>query len=1042
MKKILLFSFVLLTALVSESWAQERTISGKVTSVEDGSTLPGVNVVLKGTTNGTITDFDGNYTLSIPSEGGTLTFSFIGLTTEEIEIGTRSVIDVTMSADVTQLSEVVVTAAGIERSAKSLSYSVGKLDSEELLKARETNVVNSLQGKIAGVTVSTSSGSVGGSSRVIIRGASALGSDIQPLFVVDGVPIFNSNIQSVPGDGGDTRFANDYDYGNTAQDLNPDDIENVTVLKGATASALYGQRARNGAILITTKKGGNTKGKTNVTVNSSIRFDNVFRKPDLQTEYGPGTAGDLRRNTLRSWGPRVTGQNLPEGNWLERSGSLTVYEDNFKDFFETGKTLINSVAIANGNENTNFRLGFTNTTQSGTVPNTELNRNSISLNAGTSLDNNISTSIGVQYSRTDNDGRPTVGFNNSIGDLIYTLPITYNINDLKEFQNEFGVHQPLNEQTNNPYFTLNKNVFQLDRDRLIGNITVQYDPFNSLNITGRVGYDFTSEKRFAPTSKGSINAEDGAFFIDDIRSKQFNTDLIATYSRELIPEVGLKLIGGFNINQRDQFQFTLRSVELADPTLFRPPNAQQNLEDIFESTQRLYGAFFDVGFDYKDFLFLNITGRNDWSSTLPDNSNSFFYPSVGTSFVFTEAFDLGTDIINFGKLRASWAQVGSDDAPFQLDFQYFPTTSVFFVLSGAAGLAFPFNGQLASQQTNQIPPQNLVPAIQSSYEVGAELQFLNNRLGLDVGYFNIETDDQIIPLPQSPSSGFGSRRINIGKTKNSGWEVLLTATPLVIGDFQWDISANLTKIKQKVVSLADGVEEFNLSGGINGLQVKARPGEAFALFGTGFATDSITGEYLINAQGFRIEEENKRLGDIYPDFTLGITNTFSFKGISLSFLLDYRDGGILLSRTVGDLRALGLAAETANREDLIVDEGIVRTENTDGTFTDVPNTTAVTPENWWINQSTIDESTTFDNTFLKLREARISYSLPSSIVDKTPFGTVNLGIEGRNLLLLYSKVPHIDPEQNVFGASDAGGGVEVGGIPSNRSYGFNLSLTF
>ncbi|TRX62208.1 SusC/RagA family TonB-linked outer membrane protein [Fulvivirga sp. M361] len=1039
MKKYLLLNFMLLLTVVSgDLWAQQRTISGKITSIEDGSTLPGVNVVLKGTTAGTVSDIDGNYSLSVPTGEGTLVFSFIGLQTEQVEIGERSVIDVQMSADVKQLSEVVVTAANIERQAKSLGYSVTSIDSEELLKARESNVVNSLQGKIAGVNIVSSGGSIGGSSRVLIRGAAALSSDIQPLFVVDGIPINNTNEQSIPGDGGDQRFANDFDYGNTAQDINPDDVETVTVLKGATAAALYGQRARNGAILITTKKGKNTKGKTSVTVNSSIRFDNVLRAPDLQSEYGPGTQGEVRENTRFSFGPRISGQELPEGNWLGLPGPLTAYEDNFTDFFETGQTLINSVAVSNGNEKTNFRLGYTSLLQKGIVPETELTRNSISLNAGTVLDNKISASIGVQYTKTDNDGRPRVGFNDAIGDAIYNLPITYNINDMKEFKDEFGVQRSLNDQVNNPYWTLNESVFELDRDRLISNVTVQYDPLSFLNITGRIGYDFSSETRFSPTAKGTVNAEDGAFFIDELNQKQFNSDLIVTFSQSLAESLGVKVIAGWNVNQRDLFQFTQRSVQLAAAGVFRPANAQQNITDIFESTRRLMGAFFDVGFEYNDYLFLNVTGRNDWSSTLPRDERSFFYPSVSSSFVFSEAFNLPSEIISFGKLRASWAQVGSDEEPYRLDFLYEPKTSVFFVLSGTAGLAFPFGGQLGFEQPTTIPPQNLKPEIQTSFEFGAELQFLDGRIGLDVGYFDIKTEDQIISLSQSPSSGFNARRINIGATKNTGWEVLLTATPLSLDNFQWDVSANYTRIRQEVISLAPGVEEFNLTGGINGLQVKGRPGEAFGLFGTGFARDSTTGQFLLDAQGLRIQEENVRLGDIYPDFTLGISNTFTYKGVSLSFLLDYRNGGVLYSETVADLRLLGLAEETLNRDQLIVDKGLIEGEG--GAL--VPNTIGVDPEEWWANQDNIEEANTFENTWLKLREARISYRLPRSIVEKTPFGGINVAAEGRNLWLIYSKVPHIDPEQNVFGATDAGAGIEAGGLPSTRSYGFNISLTF
>jgi hypothetical protein len=414
---------------------------------------------------------------------------------------------------------------------------------------------------------------------------------------------------------------------------------------------------------------------------------------------------------------------------------------------------------------------------------------------------------------------------------------------------------------------------------------------------------------------------------------------------------------------------------------------------------------------------------------------------VSSSFVFTDAFNLGGNILSYGKVRTSWAQVGSDTEPFQLDFLFEPVSDIFYVLSGGGNNTFPFNGQLALESTDVIPPlNNLKPEIQNSFELGAELQFFNNRLGIDFTYYNIVTTDQIVDIDIPISSGFIAKRLNVGETENTGLELSLTGTPLSTNSgFQWDVGVNLSTFEQKVNKLADGLEEFNLTGGLSGLQIKARPGESFGLFVTDFETDPETGQYIMNDQGLRVLKENVRAGDVYPELTAGLQNTFSFKGVSLSFLVDWKKGGVLHSGTVEQLRALGLAEETADRrEELFVDPGLI--QNADGTFR--PNDVPISREDWWDNNTDAEGFSTFDADYVKLREARLSYNLPSQLLKSTPFGTARVALEGRNLLLLYSKVPHIDPEANLFGAGDAGGAVEIGGVPSTRSFGMNLTLTF
>lgn len=1035
MKKFLLLGFMLTLAFTfSESWAQERTVSGKVTSIDDGTALPGVNVVLKGTTTGTVTDIDGNFTLTLPTGEGTLVFSFIGLATEEISVGSRSVIDVQMSQDVQQLSEVVVTAQSIEREKRELGYSITSIGGEELTKARDVNVVNSLSGKIPGVQVTSSGGTLGGSTNILIRGASSLTGDNQPLFIVDGVPLSNQNISS------GSRITGTIDTGNRAGDINSDDIASVSVLKGAAAAALYGQRAKNGVILITTKRG--KKGKGQIAFNSSYRFDNVLKLPDFQNEYAAGDRGKYRSNSLNGWGPRIAGQTVEDFNGEEVV--LQAYPDNLKDFYETGRTAINSLSFSGGSETADYRLGLTSLNSKGVTPNSELDRITVSLNAGTKVTEKITARTSLSYTRTSSIGRPAQGGNdpNVLTSIVTTLPRTFDISGrLKDYLNEDGTQKQLDQFTNNPYWIANENPFTNELDRVFGNFEVNYEPIENLTITSRVGTDFYTEYRRRINRKGTVGRENGNFTDTWIQYNQLNTDIMVSYTKDLTEDLNLTALLGHNFNQISTRTNGITAAELTVDQLYNVANATATTPTNSYSRRRLYGYYANLILGFRDYLFLELTGRNDHSSTLPDDNNSYYYPSANLSLVFTEAFDISNNILSYGKLRVNYAQVGSDEQPYQLDFRYFPISTIFGQYG--TGNSFPYGGQTSFISTSVIPPLNLEPQKQTQYEIGGEFQFLDGRIGLDVTYYDIRTSNQILSIPVPESTGFSFKRINVGETSNKGIELLLSADIIRTPNLSWNMTAVFSKNRNEVVELAEGVEEIVIESAFNGLQVRAEPGETLGLYGVGFLRDSVSGEPIIDPNtGLRQTGDQERFGDIYPEFNLGLTNTVSYKGISLSFLLDWRNGGVLYSQTVQNVRSAGVAEETLdNREGIFIDRGVI--VNDDGTTR--PNDVPVQDmQSFWqrYTSGNIVEGGIFDASYIKLREISLSYSLPSSLLENTPINGVSIGVEARNLAILYSKVPHIDPETNLFGSGSNGAAVEFNNIPSTRSFGANLKITF
>lgn len=1053
MNKKLLLSLLFLGCIMQQTWAQ--TVTGTVRAAADNSPLPGVNVLVKGTANGTTTDADGAYNIQTPG-GATLVFSFIGFASQEIAVQNRSTIDLQLSEDVTSLTEVVVTANAIEREKKSLGYAVSEIKNEELTKGKDRSVLNSLQGKVAGVLIQNASGSPGSSTRVVIRGGTSITGNNQALFVVDGIPIDNSSFGT--GD----NLNNQVDGGSRANDINPEDVESVTVLKGPTAAALYGSRASNGVILITTKsgKGAAARGKkAEITVSSSYTFEDILRLPEFQNEYGQGgrKQPDYRENF--SWGPRFDGQVRPWGQEVDGQRRVKSYaglSDNVEEFFDLGHTFTNNVSVAGGSETASYYASFGKLEQKGVLPSTGYDRTSVKVSGSTQLSNKFSSSASVNYIRSQGD-LSVQGQGSSVYDQVVQTPRDISLLELKDYRNKFndlnGYYSPY---TTNPWFLLNEDFYKNTVERVLGNVQLSYKPLDWLDVTYRIGTDVYTDKRRQATAIRQVSASsenslfstpnEGRYEESTYNVREVTSDLIVTAKKDLSESLALTVLLGHNVRQRSAESQISTASELVIPGFYNLANVNgAYTSSNTESLRRLYGVYGDVNLAYRNFLFLGITGRNDWSSTLPKSNNSFFYPSINTSFVFTDAFNIGGNVLSYGKIRASAAQVGNDAEPYQL-------SSVF--VQGAiddgfdnTDLRFPFNGVPGFEYGNRIGNPDLKPEITRSYEVGLDLSLFKERISLEATYYNNLSRDQIINIPVPTSSGFLSKTINAGEISNQGIEVLLRVTPVIVNDFRWDLSLNYTKNESRVEELFGDVTQVQIGISLNGASLVAQLGQPYGSFFVNAARRDPQGRVVVDGETGQplLDSESRIIGNIQPDYIAGLTNTFTFKGLSLSVLFETKQGGTIYSRTKDLQEFVGTSPNTLlnDREPFVIPNSVI--EVSPGVFE--PNT-AVTADaqDYWTDQS-INSNNLLDATYIKLREVALSYNLPKSLYDKSPFGNIQVGLSGRNLWLWTpSENTFIDPEVSSFGngttAQNNTQGYEYGTLPSLRSYGANVRLTF
>ncbi|HEY0742946.1 MAG TPA: SusC/RagA family TonB-linked outer membrane protein [Chryseosolibacter sp.] len=1075
MRKFLLVGFLSFVVMVHHATAQDRTVSGKVTASEDGAALPGVNVVLKGTATGAVTDTDGNFTLRVPATGGTLVFSFIGLQTQEIEIGSRSTVDVIMTQDAKQLGEVVVTGLGFTRERKALGYALQEVKGDELTVGRQTNVLNSLQGKVAGAQITNAGGALGSSTRVVLRGPTSLLGNNQALFVVDGVPINNSSNNNVQASG--NFFDNVVDGGNRANDINPEDIESVSVLKGPAAAALYGSRAASGVILITTKKGRNINGKNEVVFNSSYLLSKVLVTPKLQNRFGQGQLGDNQTylNDQESWGDPFDGSVRPYGAIVNNIQQYKRYEalpSNIEDFWEIGKSFQNSLSLSGGNEKSTYYLSFTDLAQTGVIKTTDYHRNNFTLNGSTQLANKLRSSASINYVRVNANLPQTGQRNHAISNLI-NIPRDYSIRDMEDLSNPFNTPDGFfTPYAVNPYYTLANDYAHQDMNRVYGNFQLAYQPLDWMTATARVGTDVSSDERntFAniveyndpagPNYQGAFNYN-GEYTEQRLNNREIDANFILSMTKKITERFEGTWLVGYNVNQRSASNTGAIASDLTIPGYDNLGNVNGNYVGFGgRNKRRLFGAYTSLDLSYNGFLFLGATYRNDWSSTLPKGNNSFGYPSVNMSFVITDAFDLSSNVLSSAKVRASYAEVGNDANPYQ-------TASIFNQASptGAfSGITFPFNNGTVTvpgfSEGDIIGNANLQPEITKSLEFGLDTRLFQGRINLDVAYYDSKSESQILNAAVAPSSGYNTQVINVGSVSNKGIEVTLGGRVLSVGAFNWDLSVNFAKNKNRVEELNAGNTELTLvnQGLTPGLKI--RVGEPYGVFEATTTLRTPEGKIVVDNTGIPLDDPNPvYIGTIQPDWTGGLTTTFSFKGLSLAATLDTRQGGNIASSTMAQLYFNGQLEETAfnDREEWIVPNSVVQTgvdENNQPIY--APNTTPLTMygtgtvRNYWANiqGGARNEEVLIDASFIKLREIALNYSLPKSLLNKTPFGDVTIGLVGRNLWLHTAKNNHvIDPEANAYGAGNAPGfvnvqGYEFYGVPTQATYGVNLRATF
>lgn len=1086
MRKFALMLVLFIFAGVQVVLAQS-TITGVVTSAEDGQPVPGAAVQVKGTTIGVTTDVNGRYSLKVPADAKVLQISFVGMTTKEVTIGTQTVINLVLEAQAMDIEGVVVTALGISREKKALGYSVEEVKADELNQTRSGNLITSLSGKVSGVNITSASGNMGGSSRITIRGIKSVSGNNQPLFVVDGVPMDNSNYNTV-----DTqRGAGGVDYGNMANDINPDDIESVSVLKGPTAAALYGSRAANGVILITTKKAKAGKKGIGVEVNSSVSFEQVAVLPKYQNLYGGGyvytgegtdqgfVLQEINGQQYRlidyaldeSWGPRYNPniQTLSafdifdwEANGKQGNPNTTPWvapEKDVEDFFETGVVFNNNFAITGTNESSAFRLSYTNYDLTGYMPNSEQQRNSISFNGESQVSKYVKGFIGANYINTYTMGRPETGYddNNIMQKFNQWGQRQLDMGVMSNYVNPDGTQRVWNrnswdDQTpaysDNPYWTRYRNYQDDERNRLFGNIGLLVTPFEGFSIQGKWNLDYYG---LVEMERNAVGSQAESSYTEAKREfMETNAELIATYKFNLSEDFSFNVMAGANNRHKEYNRMNSNTVGgLIIPELYKITNStnKPNIEEA-EDTKEVQSVYGSVNVGYLGMLYLDITARNDWSSTL--TKKAYFYPSATMSFVFSELDALKDNkILSFGKIRVGFAQVGNDTDPYQNKYYYT------YLSNFGSQAMYTIPGTLANI--------NMGPEQTTSIEAGAELMFLNNRIGLDVTYYDEKTINQIIPVALSGASGYGFKYINSGKITNKGIEIGLNLTPIKTKDFTWNINANYSKNVNEVVELAEDLNVLLLTNGPFAVSVNAEAGLSYgSLIGSSYVKDD-KGNIIVDTDGYTLTGPVKSIGTVLPDYLLGVWNRFNFKGIELSALVDIRQGGQLFSTTSMWGRYSGILEETAeelpngkNIRDAVEDgggalfEGVYGYIKDDGTiqYTDaegndvsdpVQNTTRIDAESWggW-HYSGPAEANIFDADYIKLRELRLSYTLPGKWTG--PVQNLTVSAFGRNLAIWGEDIEHIDPE-NTTGSGNIQG-IEGGALPSLRYFGFGLNFNF
>lgn len=1077
-KRIHLFLLALAIGVIQGA-AQVTTVRGIVTTEEDGEPVIGASVIVKGTALGTVTDVNGRFELSgLPPSATRLLISYISLMAKEVAIAPQ--VSVTLKSDTHLLDEVVVTALGISREKKALGYTAQEVKQDALVQGKDNNLLNSLSGKIAGVRITNTQGDVG-SSRIVIRGETSIAGENQPLFIVDGIPVDNSQLNA---------RSSGRDFKNAIADLNPEDIKTLTVLKGPNAAALYGARAAHGAIVITTKGGDKRQKGIGITLHSSTQVSFVATLPEFQNLFGQGAGGrfsyvdgkgaGVNDGVDESWGPRLDiGLLIPQfDSPLDADGNRVAtpwvsHPNNVRDYFRMGISTNNGISVARGDDKYQFRVGYNYEKQVSIVPDAGTNKTNISLNTDYHLAKWIvvgATANYIVYTAPSLPGSATPSGSNvrSNSPMLQFLWFGRQVdtNSLKaDYTRNWN-----SSYYDNPFWSASYNTQSQERHRLIGDLHAEFRLTDGLHVRFRTSTDWYNDRRKSKVKWGSAGAGSpyGSYAEDAYTVKENNTEVLATYIKQLNKNWGIDALLGFNVRNKQYENNYQAAPRLAVADLYTLTNSRDPLtssNDFYRLRQ--YGLYGSIQLDYRRWAFLNITGRNDWSSTLPVDNNSYFYPSVTASVLLSEAFGWRSKAVNYLKIRGGWSQVGADANPYQLATVFTSETA--------------FNGNpLQSSSTIGMNP-NLKPEKTSSIEAGFEAAFWDNRLYLDFTYYKTDSRNQILKLATTAASGYTSQVRNAGHIRNRGYEIQLGAVPIQTSKgFRWNLDLNYGANSSKVVKLDDEglITSYQLYS--SGIQILASVGEAYGtLFGTSYVRDA-NGNVVVDANGLpKISTTNKTLGKFTPDWTGGISNTFSYRSLSLSFLIDASVGGSIFSNTNKTGKYTGVLANTLSGRDAehgglwyytdamgnnvrlpespsysVSSDGLyyaqVNGQSTrvyqDGimvegvTESGSKNEEVVSAEKYYHRIYSIAEANVYDASYVKLREVALSYRLPRLWTQKLHLQEASVTLTGRNLWTIYKSVPNIDPESALTTGNAQG--VEAYSLPTTRSFGVNLSVKF
>ena len=1077
-KRIHLFLLALAIGVIQGA-AQVTTVRGIVTTEEDGEPVIGASVIVKGTSLGTVTDVNGRFELSgLPPSATRLLISYISLMAKEVAIAPQ--VSVTLKSDTHLLDEVVVTALGISREKKALGYTAQEVKQNALVQGKDNNLLNSLSGKIAGVRITNTQGDVG-SSRIVIRGETSIAGENQPLFIVDGIPVDNSQLNA---------RSSGRDFKNAIADLNPEDIKTLTVLKGPNAAALYGARAAHGAIVITTKGGDKRQKGIGITLHSSTQVSFVATLPEFQNLFGQGAGGrfsyvdgkgaGVNDGVDESWGPRLDiGLLIPQfDSPLDADGNRVAtpwvsHPNNVRDYFRMGISTNSGISVARGDDKYQFRVGYNYEKQVSIVPDAGTNKTNISLNTDYHLAKWIvvgATANYIVYTAPSLPGSATPSGSNvrSNSPMLQFLWFGRQVdtNSLKaDYTRNWN-----SSYYDNPFWSASYNTQSQERHRLIGDLHAEFRLTDGLNVRFRTSTDWYNDRRKSKVKWGSAGAGSpyGSYAEDAYTVKENNTEVLATYIKQLNKNWGIDALLGFNVRNKQYENNYQAAPRLAVADLYTLTNSRDPLtssNDFYRLRQ--YGLYGSIQLDYRRWAFLNITGRNDWSSTLPVDNNSYFYPSVTASVLLSEAFGWRSKAVNYLKIRGGWSQVGADANPYQLATVFTSETA--------------FNGNpLQSSSTIGMNP-NLKPEKTSSIEAGFEAAFWDNRLYLDFTYYKTDSRNQILKLATTAASGYTSQVRNAGHIRNRGYEIQLGAVPIQTSKgFRWNLDLNYGANSSKVVKLDDEglITSYQLYS--SGIQILASVGEAYGtLFGTSYVRDA-NGNVVVDANGLpKISTTNKTLGKFTPDWTGGISNTFSYRSLSLSFLIDASVGGSIFSNTNKTGKYTGVLANTLSGRDAehgglwyytdamgnnvrlpespsysVSSDGLyyvqVNGQSTrvyqDGimvegvTESGSKNEEVVSAEKYYHRIYSIAEANVYDASYVKLREVALSYRLPRLWTQKLHLQEASVTLTGRNLWTIYKSVPNIDPESALTTGNAQG--VEAYSLPTTRSFGVNLSVKF